>query len=190
MVTATLQKEEFHGRLQRIAQGGPNTLGQLMAGPADTSDEARKSTKKSRRVARPARERRGPTNPLGALLGGILIGGLAVVAVRYARFRLTGEALGGPDADILLAVDIIFAMTLAIMFRTLFRARSRLHGFGKLLGVGAMALSMHNLVYYAPGVFSQAFSAQWVESVKAQTNPNSLLIAGQSIALPRALPGV
>ncbi len=190
MVTATLQKEEFQDRLQRIARGGPNTLGQLMAGPAEDNRTREKSSRKPRKAARAearmqarqqaqrqARSRRS-TNPIGAAIGGVLIGAMAVLVVRYVRFRLTGEALGGANADFLLAIDLVLAMTLAIMFRTIFGSSSRLHGVGKLLGVGAMALAMHNLVFFAPGVFSQVFSTQWVQSVTATTEPNSLLLAG------------
>ncbi len=191
----TSQQRRFQERLERIARGGPHTLGRLHAGasaPGAAFAPAGR-TRGRKRTLPPAAAKPGGGSirggaVAGGLFGGILLGALAVLLVRYARFRLTGTALGEPDADLLLAVDVVLAITLAIMLRALFRGRSWLHGFGKLLGVGAMVLSMHNLVHLAPEPFSRSFSPQWVESVVSQTAPGTLLMVTLSGTAPTAGP--
>ncbi len=150
---------------------------QVYAGVAEAAQSANSGNSKNRRKSSTgAPSIRLSKMPL-ALLGGLFIGALSVIIVRYTRFRLTGTAIGGADADVLLMVDIVLALTLAILLRTVVRVRSRVHGFGKLLGIAAMAVLMHNLVFIAPGLFERGFSSAWVDQVMAATKPNTVLFA-------------
>ncbi len=172
-------KSQFQDRLSRIAVGGPNTTTQYHAGPAEIPRKRKNS--KAAKVTK-KRERRGASLPV-SLISGLLIGTVAVFLARYARFQLNGSALSGPDADILMGVDVVLAITIAILLRVIFRFHSRVHGAGKLIGVLATVLLMQNAVHIAPGVFERGFSVQWVDNVIANTKPNSVLVAGVSIGI-------
>ncbi len=171
MVTANLQKQQFQERLKRISAGGENTMSQVYAGPVEDTTPARA---RRRGATEPDAARRQSAALAGAVeramripgevAGGILLGVLAVALVRYARFRLTGGGLGGPDADIWLLSDLVLAITLAILFRSLVPVRARAHEIGKLIGVAAMVLLMQDMVFLAPGLFERVFSPQWVDT--------------------------
>lgn len=174
MIAKNMQKQQFQERLKRISSGGPNTASQIYAG---SLVGAKPGKKIRRRKDKSTASRRGASLPV-SLLSGLFIGALAVLLVRYGRFQLTGGALGGADADITMMADIVLAITLAILLRVVFRFRSTVHGFGKILGVVAMVLLMQNLVFAAPGLFERTFSVAWVDEVMATTQPNSVLLAG------------
>ncbi len=179
MSIADQRKSQFQDRLGRIAAGGPNTTAQYHAGPA-VIPITRKGTKADKVAEK--RQQRGASLPV-SLISGLLIGTVSVLLARYARFQLNGGALSGPDADILMGVDIIVAVTFAIFLRAIFRFQSRAHGAGKLIGVVATVLLMHNAVHIAPGLFERGFSVTWVDNVVSTTKPNSVLVAGVSIAI-------
>ena len=125
----------------------------------------------------------------GELAGGLLLGMVAVALVRYARFRLTGGGLGGPDADIWLLSDVVLSIALAIALRSLVRLHSRPHEIGKLIGVAAMALLMQDMVFLAPGLFDRVFSPQWVDAamgVPAAPEPRKLPVLPDLAALEAA----
>ncbi len=182
-------RQQFQERLQRIAAGGPNTMGQLYCGlPEEIEAPHRRrknrggATAASEAASRPRSGAGG--GALSRIVSGFLIGATAVLVVRYARFRLTGSALAGPDADLLLATDVVLAMTLAIMLRGVVRLRGRIHGVAKFMGVATMALAMHNLVFLAPGAFSRTFSPEWVDEVLSTTQEFSLL--GTTLVIAQA----
>ncbi len=181
-ITADHQKRQFQERLARIRQGAEHTMGTLYCGegteriaprPGKAGRGGRRRQNVQATIAQKAPAR---AKPRGGLIGGFVLGLIAVVAVRYGRFRLTGLALGGPDADILLAMDLVLALSLAFVLGGFLRHAGRSALMGKIAGVAVMALLMHNLVFMAPQLFERAFSAEWVQSVQAQTSPNSLLI--------------
>ena len=71
---------------------------QVYAGVAEAAQSANSGNSKNRRKSSTgAPSIRLSKMPL-ALLGGLFIGALSVIIVRYTRFRLTGTAIGGADA--------------------------------------------------------------------------------------------
>ncbi len=175
MISKTMQQQEFQARLKRVAAGGPNTLGEVYCGTIEDPP-------KIKGLRPETGERRKAPFPV-ALVMGLLIGVLAVAAVRYMRFRVSGTVLGGPDADMLMLADLVLAGTLAILLRAIFRFRSKAHGFGKFAGVVLAVLFMHNAVFVAPEPFTRVYSAQWVGQIMRETRPQSLFLAGHTIAL-------
>jgi len=189
MIAKNAQKMQFQERLKRISSGAPNTSRQVYAGIVAPPKPARaaKPAHTGKPMLRAARTpRQGVSLPV-ALLSGVLIGAAAVLAVRYGRFRLTGGGLVGADADIVMLVDLVLAISLAIAMRSVVRLRSGAHGLGKLLGVVAMVLLMQNLVFAAPGLFQRTFSVAWVDEVMTASPAQSLLPVWASRAAPRAL---
>ncbi len=179
MFAKDIQQQKFQDRLNRVAAGGANTTSQIYAG---TVEPARKAKKYETRSEFQSVVPSSPTVPgvLVSLVGGLLIGVIAVVLARYLRFRLTGSVLGGSDADLIMVADIVFSITIVIILRTVFRLRSKLHGFAKLAGVVATILLMHNAVHIAPGIFERVYSVEWVNQVVQTTKSNSVLVAGVS----------
>jgi len=187
MIADGLKKQTFEARLKRISAGGLNTSSQLYAGVSEVGDKPRPA-KKIKFKADVKTILPGQTSHSGAsapvsMVSGLLIGAGAVILARYIRFLVADGALAGPDADIIMAIDIVLAVTIAIVLRSVFRFKSGTHRFAKLLGIGAMVLLMQNLVHVAPGLFERAFSVAWVDQVITTTTPKSLLLAGASYEL-------
>ena len=191
-ITADLQKQQFQQRLMRIREGAEHTMGTLYCGEGTERVASRPGTGRAGRAGRGGRanaraaaaiasasqgEARRRARPRGGLISGALLGALAVVAVRYGRFRLSGLALGGPDADILLAMDLVLALSLAFVLGGFLRHAGKSALLGKIAGTLAMALLMHNLVFMAPQLFERVFSADWVRRVQQETTPGSLLLS-------------
>lgn len=113
---------------------------------------------------------------LKGLLTAILIGCLAVFAVRLSLFHLTGSALIGFDPVITMALE----MGTAIAFSFLVFVFLPFNGFaarmGQIMGVVLMMTLMHNAVHAAPGLFGTLFSKDWTEDVIAATKPRSVYI--------------
>jgi hypothetical protein len=178
MIAKNVQKMQFQERLKRISSGAPNTTRQVYAGTIAAPQSGKRAKNAKPVLRKPRTSRQSRVSLPVALLSGALIGAAAVLAVRYGRFRLDGGGLVGADADILMLVDLVLAMTLAIGLRSVIRIRSMAHGLGKVLGVAAMVVLMQNLVFAAPGLFERTFSVAWVDAVVGATQPNSVLLAG------------
>ncbi|MEE9427765.1 MAG: hypothetical protein V3V25_06405 [Paracoccaceae bacterium] len=183
MQTGIAQKQQFQDRLQRVAAGGANTLGHVYCGI--TVPESKPERKKSwlSRDKPEKQARSGASLPV-SLITGLIIGASAVLLSRFLRFKLTGGSIAGNDADITMVTDIVVAITIAILLRIIFRFKSKIHGVAKLTGVTATVLLMHNVVHVAPGIFEQVYSPNWVKQVVANTQANSILVAGVSYEFP------
>lgn len=170
------QKLQFQQRLDRIAKGGPNTIGQVYVGPAEMPD-----SKKKKKSA-------GPDIldnlfiPI-SMIGAFLVGALAVFVTRFVRFHMMGGDLTGDNADLWMIVDSVIAVGIVITLRSLFRFGGKALETAKTVGIVAMILTMHNFVHLAPGTFSKVFSPEWTDQVIATTEPKSILFRGISFVV-------
>ena len=110
------------------------------------------------------------------LLTAILIGCLAVFAVRLALFHLTGSALIGFDPVITMALEMGTAIALSFLIFIFLPFEGLAARMGQITGVVIMMTLMHNAVHAAPGLFGTLFSKDWTESVIAATEPKSIYI--------------
>lgn len=118
-----------------------------------------------------------------AILGGFLVGILAVVFARYVRFQVLGSGLAGDDPDITMVIDATLAGACSFFVFALLRIDGAAVKASQTLGIVAMVIAMHNVVHAVPGLFSVAFSKSWTENVVASTKPNSVLFRGASIVV-------
>jgi len=179
MIAGGAHKKQFQERLKRVKAGGANTTRQMYAG---TAEPPRKRKRYETRVTQDMitdRPRYAALIPV-YLIVGVLIGVGAVVLARYIRFRLGFGDLTGSNADLLMATDMVLAVTFAIVLRMIFRFKSKVHGAAKLIGIVATMLLMQNAVHALPGLFERAFSVGWVRQVMATTKADTILIAGRS----------
>lgn len=120
---------------------------------------------------------RGPAGIAAAILCGIL----AVVIVRVARFHVMGVALVSDSPDLTLATEMGAALLLSFLMFMLLPWKGIQFRFLQFGGVALMALTMHNMVHSAPGLFRLAFSPEWTDRVLAETEASSMYVRGQSI---------
>ena len=170
------QKMQFQQRLQRIAKGGPNTVGQVYVGPADTD----RGTKKSK-TAGP--EVVGNILYPMSIIGAFLIGAFAVLLTRFIRFHMAGGDLTGENADIFMIIDTVIAVGIVISLRSVFRFGGKALETAKTVGIVAMVLTMHNFVHLAPATFGKVFSPEWSEQIVENTLPKSILFRGVSMVV-------
>lgn len=120
---------------------------------------------------------RGPAGIAAAIVTGIL----AVVVVRIARFHVMGVALVSDRPDLTLAIEMAASLILSFMIFMLLPWKGVQYRFLQFAGVALMALTMHNMVHSAPGLFRLVFSPEWTDRVLAETEPSSMYIRGHSV---------
>ena len=166
---AETQRQTFESRLDRIRQGGPNTMATIYAGPSDAT-------------APPANARRKPSQRSTAsiLLAlvlewpfAFLIGVVAMFAGRVAAFQLTlrPEILPPASADlILLLADVSVAALLMIALGWAFRMRGVKLA---LLCTGFLAVMMGEalIIRQAPDAFVPLFSENYVAQQMSSAAP-------------------
>ena len=179
MINPDRQKEQFSDRLQRIAAGGENTMGQIYVGSAE--DSVRDKRGKGGVSALPTlRETIG--YPM-SIVGAFLIGMLAVFITRYVRYTVAGGTLTGEDADIMMAIDGGLALAIGFVLKQIFRFSGKAQETAKTVGIFVMICVMHNLVHMWPGAFEMAFSPEWVTDVIETTEPKTILFRGVSFVI-------
>ncbi len=127
------------------------------------------------------------------MVAAILVGVLAVLAVRIGRFHMTGEAMIGSNADMTLAIETGAALALSLILFMLLPFKGIQFKFAQFGGVILMISMMHNAVHSVPSVFSAMFSPEWTAVVTEETEPNSLYLRGEVIPFvkeEKKLPGV
>ncbi|MBT8419187.1 MAG: hypothetical protein KJO42_17255 [Silicimonas sp.] len=115
------------------------------------------------------------------LVAAVIVGLVSVVIVRVVRFHFQGIALVSDSPDITMATEFAAALMLSFLIFLLLPWKGVKYRFLQFGGVALMALTMHNMVHNAPGLFNLAFSPAWTNDVLAKTEPGSMYIRGQSI---------
>jgi hypothetical protein len=179
MIDPDRQKSQFEARLKRISAGGANTMGQVYVGPAEDSE---RFGKKRRAVSVLPSPRETIGYPL-SIVGAILIGMLAVLISRWARYTISGGSLTGEDPDIMMAIDAGLALAIGFVLKQIFRLTGKVQETSKTIGIFAMVCIMHNFVHVWPGAFEMAFSPEWVTDVIETTQANSILFRGVSFVV-------
>ncbi len=117
------------------------------------------------------------------LIGAVILGMIAVVFARYARFHLMGGTLAGDNPDVAMAIDLAVAFGVAAGVFAILRFEGFANKGAHLFGILVMIAMMHNMVHAAPGVFNLLFSSDWTENVVSASEPNSLYFRGDFIEL-------
>lgn len=117
--------------------------------------------------------------PISIVLA-VMLGCMTVVLSRYVRFHLLGydDTSAGVSGDMMMAIDAGVGIGVSFFLRQLFKLQSKTHATGQTLGMVAMILLMHNLVWIAPDQFAMIFSQEWVDMTKSYTQPRTLLFRG------------
>ncbi len=192
MIDPDRQKRQFENRLKRISSGGANTMSQVYVGPAE---ETQSGAPRKRAVSALPSLREIIGFPV-SIVGAFLIGMLAVMITRWARYTIAGGTLTGEDADITMAIDAGVALAIGFVLKLMFRFSGKAQETAKTVGIFVMIAVMHNLVHSWPGAFEKAFSPDWVTAVIETTEPNSILFRGVSFVVgedenkPPAMPVV
>ncbi|MBT8152395.1 hypothetical protein KMP13_00475 [Epibacterium ulvae] len=137
---------------------------------------------------RPSRRRRSGALGKGSrgryafsLFGALASGFLTVILVRYVRFHLTGE---GNVADVMaFLLDAGISIMACIAIKEMFKLHEPEFKAAQGIGVFAMVMGMHNLVFWAPQAMETLFSPTWVKEQRQDTTPNSLWVGVQYIRI-------
>ena len=115
------------------------------------------------------------------ILGSVLLGLLCVMAARYVRFQMAEIPDAGTAGQVLMAMDFGLAAVLAFILGAVFRHTTGKHMLGQTLGIVAMLMAGHNLVWMFPAEFAQVYSQAYVEQVRTLTAPQSLYLNGATV---------
>ncbi|MEM9740844.1 MAG: hypothetical protein AAF829_13365 [Pseudomonadota bacterium] len=114
----------------------------------------------------------------------IVLGLLAVLAVRLVLYHYTGTAMLSDEPDLTMAKETGAALILAATLFLIFPFGGGLkYKLAQAIAVVVAITGMHNLVHSAPGVFSLIFSPEWTAEVVETTKPASVLFRGETTVL-------
>ncbi len=173
---STHARGDFHDRLHRINAG--QTL---------CDDDGLIPPEVARRYARkrPSRWREIMGNTLYPLsiIFAFILGMIAVLVGRLARYHIGGADNPDLDVDILLAMDVGMAAMVAFALRMMFSLESKVHMSAKTMGIMATVATMHNAVHIYPEMTAIIFSEEYVKHTLEYTNPNTVIFRGMEFVL-------
>lgn len=117
---------------------------------------------------------------LSSVLTSLLIGVVAVMIAQAFRFRYLGMAEVGNAA---LATDLLLTAFLVLLGSAFLRHRKVSHRFAQAVGVVAMVVAGHNLMWYYPAELAIIYSTEYVDQVRGTTEPLSLVFRDMTISL-------
>ncbi|SFI82331.1 hypothetical protein [Celeribacter neptunius] len=177
------QRQDFLDRLNRVSYAPQN--GMQIIGPAETRAAGR-NRRLAEMLARQSRSYRNSLNQSRLKLTEILsfviafgMGGMAALIARALRFQITGN-VAQMTGDFDLALDVIFAVAVAFLLREAVSLSAVKRMGTQFAGILLAIVTMHNVVYEMPDLFSKLFSPEWVQHVRATTEPGTLYFRGES----------
>lgn len=120
----------------------------------------------------------------------VLIGMLAVLIARVARFHLMGGQSSGEFTNLTVIFDGGIALVFALLTFRILKMNDRAFKSALAGGVIAMVVLMHNFVHAAPGVFGLMFSKEWSDNVIADSEPGSIYLLSTYMAVMPSGAGV
>lgn len=170
----------FNARVARINAGHVSCMPR--PGVSDGTGGGWMAKGEASRIGRRRRAKRGKATPL-AVVFSLCLGVLSYVLSQYAGFHLMGMPDTSLSSDTRLAVDAVAAVAALLALSQVFSASSKLLVAVRLVGIAAAMAMMHNLVHLYPDIFELAASRDWVKTIKALSEPNSILFRGVSYTL-------
>ena len=172
----TIHSNDFYERLARIEAGGTNTRHTLFVG----SDETYLLPRKEVAQASKTEVLTNAAYPLTMLVA-LILGMMAVFAVKLLRFHLAGNVAIGTEPLNDLALESALALILCVAVgRWIWHDAGRMRSW-QAMGVLFMAVGWHNIVHLVPNLFRLLFSEIWTAHVLATTEFSSLIIRGYTI---------
>ncbi|WP_342075591.1 hypothetical protein [Yoonia sp. SS1-5] len=120
------------------------------------------------------------------LLISVLIGVIAVIVGQSLRYRYL-EMVEVSNAS--LFTDILVSLFVVLLLSALLRHRRTTLRAAQLLGAVAMLLGGHNLMWAYPDELAIVYTSEYVQTVRAQTTPMTLVFRDVQIALPGHITG-
>ncbi len=117
------------------------------------------------------------------LLVSVLLGAVALVAARYIRFVYADVPELGTEAQTLLLMDFGIAALMTFFIGGMIKHKTLRHMMAQAAGIGIMMVAMHNLVWMFPSEVAQVFPQDYIEQVRAVTEPQSLYVVGETYTL-------
>ncbi|WP_299650870.1 hypothetical protein [uncultured Tateyamaria sp.] len=114
----------------------------------------------------------------GSIVGALFVGIFTVVLSRYAMFHVNGAPDPNVDPDLTMLMDGGLAIAIAFVLRSALNLTTKEHLAAKTVGIWVALTCMHNLVHAYPGVWTVAFSPEWVDRTTSITEPRSFYVRG------------
>lgn len=120
---------------------------------------------------------------LFVLIFSVLLGAIAVIAAKYIRFVYAEIPELGTEALTLTLMDFGIAALLTFVIGGMIQHKTLRHMMCQTAGIGVMMFAMHNLIWMFPGEAAQVFPQDYIEQVRATTEPQSLYVVGATYTL-------
>ena len=117
------------------------------------------------------------------LIFSMFLGAVAVVAAKYIRFVYAEIPELGTEALTLTLMDFGIAALLTFVIGGMIQHKTLRHMMCQTAGIGVMMFAMHNLIWMFPGEVAQVFPQDYIEQVRATTEPQSLYVVGTTYTL-------
>lgn len=115
-----------------------------------------------------------------ALMLAILLGGLAMIAARYARIEVLLLADVG---HVTLLIELAMASIAAFIVGAIIGQKTLRHMACQVAGAAFLAVAMHNAVWAFPDEIASVTGQAFVDQIRAVTEPQSLYLAGTTYTI-------
>jgi predicted MFS family arabinose efflux permease len=113
----------------------------------------------------------------------LLLGTLSLLAAKYVRFHHAEIAETGTSAQTLMIMDFGLAAVMMFLLGGMIKHKTIRHMGAQVFGIAIMLVAMHNLVWLYPAEFAQVYGQSYVDQVIAATEPLSIYVNGETIAV-------
>lgn len=117
------------------------------------------------------------------LLISVMIGAISLIAARYIRFVYAEIPDLGTEAQTLLLLDFGLAAVMTFFIGGAIRHKTLRHMLAQTLGIALMLVAMHNLIWMFPTEIAHVFPQDYIEQVRATTEPQSIYVVGETYTL-------
>ncbi len=117
---------------------------------------------------------------ISKILVSLIIGGVAMMAGQALRIRYLGMT---EVTDASIFTDILLSLLVMLTLAALMHHRKMVLRVAQVAGAGLMFVAGHNLMWAYPDKLAIVYSPEYVETVRAQTVPMSLVFRDVTISL-------
>ncbi|MEJ8560757.1 hypothetical protein QTO30_05620 [Yoonia sp. GPGPB17] len=112
---------------------------------------------------------------LAKFIVAMVIGAFAMMIAQVVRIRFFGLSL---DGDVVMALELFMAFWAMLMLSVLLGKRGAFDRVGQIVGIAAMLVAGHNLIWRWPDQMAYIYTAEHVEQVMEATTQHSVVYRG------------
>lgn len=112
---------------------------------------------------------------LGPVIVSMIVGAFALMIAQVVRIRYFGDT---GSTNVTLTIELFLAFWTLLILTALMNRRTVGARIAQFIGVGAMLVAGHNLIWRWPEPMAMIYTQEYVDEVMATTTQHSVVVAG------------